>query len=118
MTIYTAADLLTGLVESLMMFMLYGTFCKKRENVPPFVYMMGLILLAIIINISNIMSDYGILNSIGMTLAFFCSFVFIQRKYKNQSGNICFKLSFDCNNRNRRFVRHSSYVQSIGCRCC
>ena len=71
MTIYAAADLLTGLAESLMMFMLYGTFCKKRENVPPFVYMMGLILLAVMINISNIMSDYGILNSMGMTLSFF-----------------------------------------------
>ena len=71
MTIYNIADFLTGIIESLMMFMLYNTFLKKRENLPAWVYGIGVIALAIMINASNTVFNYGILNAVGMIFSFF-----------------------------------------------
>jgi len=71
MTIYNIADLLTGLFESIMMFSLFETFCKKRDNIPNIWYGIGVIVLAVLINISNRIFDYGLLNSVGMSVAFF-----------------------------------------------
>lgn len=71
MTIYNFADILTGLFESMMMFSLFGTFCKKRDNISNVWYGVGTVVLAILINVSNRVFDYGILNSVGMSVAFF-----------------------------------------------
>lgn len=71
MTIYNIADILTGLFESIMMFSLFGTFCKKRDTISETWYGIGVIILAILINISNQVFNYGILNSVGMSVAFF-----------------------------------------------
>ena len=78
MTIYTLADLMTCLIESIFMFMLYDAFCAKRENLPFYIYYVGVLVLAILINISNVVFDYGIMNSVGMTICFFVvSFLYI-----------------------------------------
>ena len=64
MTIYNVADILTGLFESIMMFSLYGTFCKKRENISKWGYAIGVIVLAVLVNVSNLLSGYGILTAV------------------------------------------------------
>ena len=71
MTIYTFANILTGLIEAVMVFLLFGTFCAKRENIPVWVYWIGIILLTTLINLSNTVFNYGILNAVGMSAAFF-----------------------------------------------
>lgn len=71
MTIYNIADILTGLVEAVMMIMLCGTFCKKRDNIPIGAYVIGVVAVAAIINISNAMFNFGMLNVVIMILSFF-----------------------------------------------
>ena len=71
MTIYTFATILTGLIDAVMVFLLLGTFCAKRENIPVWVYWIGIILLTTLINLSNTVFNYGILNAVGMSAAFF-----------------------------------------------
>lgn len=64
--IYTVADILTGLIESVMVFLLCGIFCNKRESLPDWGYGIGIFLLAVMINVSNAIFHYGILNAIGV----------------------------------------------------
>ena len=71
MTIYTFANILTGLIEAVMVFLLFGTFCAKRESIPVWVYWIGVVLLTVLINLSNTVFNYGILNAAGMSAAFF-----------------------------------------------
>ncbi len=71
MTIYSIADILTGLIEAIMMFMLCESFCKRRENLPYWVYIVGILMLTVMINISNNFFDFGMLNVVGMILSFF-----------------------------------------------
>ncbi|MCD8049649.1 MAG: hypothetical protein LUG52_08650 [Clostridia bacterium] len=71
MTIYDAADILTGLFAAVMMVSLYNTFFEKRGGVPGWVYTAGVFLLAALINVSNQIFKYGILNALGMILSFF-----------------------------------------------
>ena len=47
-----------------------STFFKKRENLPMWVYGVGVIVLSIMINISNTAFDYGILNAAAMIFSF------------------------------------------------
>lgn len=85
MTIYNIADILTGLFEAIMMFSLFGTFFIKRDIMPKWIYALGILVLAILINISNYLTNYGISNAIGMILSFFAmSFLY--------KGNILIKL--------------------------
>lgn len=72
MTIFEAADFLTGVFEAIMVFMLFETFCLKRDNIPSWIYGIGIFFLMILINISNGVFSYGILNAVGMSLSFFC----------------------------------------------
>lgn len=71
MTIYNIADMLTGLIEAVMVFLLFETFCAKRESIPVWVYWIGIVLLTVLINLSNTVFNYGILNAAGMSAAFF-----------------------------------------------
>lgn len=71
MTIFSIADMLTGLVEAVMMIMLCGTFCKKRKNSNFGVYFVGVIAVAVAINISNAIFNFGMLNVVMMILSFF-----------------------------------------------
>ena len=71
MNIYNVADLLTGLIESIMMLMLCETFCRERKNLSFGIYAAAAIATAITINVSNEIFNFGILNIVLMTLAFF-----------------------------------------------
>lgn len=71
MNIYNVADLLTGLIESIMMLMLCETFCRERKNLSFGIYASAAIATAITINVSNEIFNFGILNIVLMTLAFF-----------------------------------------------
>ena len=42
MIIYIA-DFFTGIIEAMMMFMLYNTFCVKKDFIPNWVYNVGII---------------------------------------------------------------------------
>ena len=70
MTIYQIADILTGLVESIMMFTLFGTFCSKREQIADWVYVIAILILTLLINVSNYFFHSGLLNAVGMCTAF------------------------------------------------
>lgn len=77
MTIYNISDFLTGFIEAFMVFILYNTFCKKREYLPPWVYVFGIIALTFMINISNTLFNFGIFNVIAMILfSFAVSFLY------------------------------------------
>ena len=71
MTIYNIANVLTCLAETITAFRLYETFCEKREGFTPWIYGLGIIALTIMINLSNVLFGYGILNAVGMAVAFF-----------------------------------------------
>lgn len=71
MTIYNIANVLTCLTETITAFRLYETFCEKREGFTPWIYRFGIIALTIMINLSNVLFGYGILNAVGMAVAFF-----------------------------------------------
>ncbi len=77
MMILSFADILTGVVEALLMLMLCTTFCTKRDNLPLWIYCVSVILVSAVINISNVIFNFGMLNVIVMILAFFAlSFLF------------------------------------------
>lgn len=77
MTIYNLSDFLTGFVESFMIFMLYNTFLKKRECLPKWVYVLGVVALTFMINASNLLFDFGILNVFAMIVfSFAMSFLY------------------------------------------
>lgn len=71
MNIYNVADLLTGLVEAIMMIMLCETFCIKRKNLSFGIYAMAVIAVTVMINISNKVFNFGMLNVVIMILSFF-----------------------------------------------
>lgn len=71
MTIYTIANLLTGFIESLMMFMICEAFCKRKPDLPMWAYVAGVIAAAIVVDVSNAVFRYGIINGAIMILAFF-----------------------------------------------
>jgi len=85
MTIFSVADVLTGVIEALLMLMLCTTFCAKRENLPLWIYFASVILVSTVINISNMIFNFGMLNVVVMILAFFA-----QRQDNNESNNISF----------------------------
>lgn len=88
MTIYAAADYFTCVIESVMMFMLYGTFLRKRESLPRWVYAAGAALLALLITISNKFSGNGIIKRRRRAGLIFCGLVSIPRKHEDEGGNI------------------------------
>ena len=71
MTIYNIANVLTGLIEAIMMIMLCEAFCTKRDNLPSWAYGVGVIALTAMINISNTFFNFGMLNVVVMILSFF-----------------------------------------------
>ena len=53
MIIYTIANLLTGFIEALMMFMICEAFCKRKSDLPMWAYVAGVIAAAIVVDVSN-----------------------------------------------------------------
>lgn len=77
MTIYNFADIFTGFVEAVMLFMFCGSFGKKREGLPMWLSIVGTVVLAALINISNSVFSYGALNTLCMILSMFAvSFIY------------------------------------------
>lgn len=62
MIIYEIANLLTGLFEAIMAFMLFNNYMIQRDNMPKFVYPIAVIFLASGIDAINTIFNYGILN--------------------------------------------------------
>ncbi len=82
MSIYNIADIMTCFVESIMMFMLYDTFCQKKDDLSLRTYVVGVITLMLMINISNTLFSFGIFNVLGMIGSFFVmSFLYEGKMY-------------------------------------
>ena len=71
--IVSVANFLTGLIESIMMFMLFNTFFTKRDCIPRWIYTFGIIVLAIMIYVSNTLFGYELLNIAVIVLLFFAA---------------------------------------------
>ena len=71
--IVSVANFLTGLIESIMMFMLFNTFFTKRDCIPRWIYTVGIIVLAIMIYVSNTLFGYELLNISVIVLLFFAA---------------------------------------------
>lgn len=77
MRIYDIANVFTGFIETVILFKLYNAFCGRTEKFSATIYTGGIIAIAIIINICNVYFSYGILNAVGMLVAFLVpSFLF------------------------------------------
>ena len=71
--IVSVANFFTGIIESIMMFMLFNTFFTKRDCIPRWVYTVGIIVLAIMIYVSNTLFGYELLNISVIVLLFFAA---------------------------------------------
>lgn len=71
MNIYSVADAVTCIVEACIMFMLMETFCQRRQAISNWIYGLGVGVLAILINISNHIFNFDILNAVGMSISIF-----------------------------------------------
>lgn len=80
MIIYTIANLLTGFIEALMMFMLCEAFFKRKPGMPLWAYVLGVLAITVIIDTSNIVFSYSILNGAIMICAFFAlTFLYVTK---------------------------------------
>ncbi len=71
--IYVIADMMTGVIEAIILFMLLDAFCLKRENLNIWVYYIGIGVLAILINLCNSIFNVGLISIISMPIVYFCS---------------------------------------------
>ena len=62
MTIYSIVDYLTGLFDSVIIFMIFDNYMERRKVLPSYIYILGICLLTVGINISNNIFGFGILN--------------------------------------------------------
>ena len=77
MTIYNFANIFTGIIEAILLFKMYETFCEKNKRFSSALYIIGFAGLAVVINICNLFFNYGVLNAVGMAVAFLIpSFLF------------------------------------------
>lgn len=77
MNIYDAADMMTGLFEAYYLFLLFETFLSRRTSVPTYVYYAGAILLAVLIDVCNLLFLMSAVNILAMgAAAFAVSFVY------------------------------------------
>lgn len=97
MSIYSVVSVLTGLFESIVVFMLFDTYLERR-SLPKWVYWAGVLALTVMINISNWLFQSGFLNIIGMVVSFFIVSLLYRRDLKTQSilSVICFLLMAGC----------------------
>lgn len=83
MSIYSVVSVLTGLFESIVVFMLFDTYLERR-SFPKWVYWAGIVALTVMINISNALFDSSIFNLLGMTVLFFFASMLYKRNIKTQ----------------------------------
>lgn len=70
MTIFNLADILTGVIEAVILFKMYEAFCEKNKKFSPWLYVISIIIVAVMINISNAFFNYGIINVAVMVISF------------------------------------------------
>lgn len=71
------SDILSILVEAIVVFTMYNSFFEKKENYPKWSYGIGILILALLIGISNSVFEFGTLNVIVMILlSFSVSFMY------------------------------------------
>lgn len=74
---YKISLLMTGAIESIMTFILFGSLMKKRRFISQYVYMIGVFAFAALIDISNYKFSSSIVNiSVIILGAFFMSFLY------------------------------------------
>lgn len=78
--IYDFAKILTGLIETMALFKVYDTFCERKEGVSSWGYFIGVMAFTVLINISNVIFSYGILNAVGMLAVFLLASIFYNGK--------------------------------------
>lgn len=83
MSIYSVVSVLTGLFESIVVFMLFDTYLERR-SFPKWVYWAGIVALTVMVNISNALFDSSIFNLLGMTVLFFFASMLYKRNIKTQ----------------------------------
>ena len=71
MTVFDFADALTPFIESLMFFMLFEAFLKRRETLPIWSYGAGGLILAALIALSNHILLFTFSNAIFITCSAF-----------------------------------------------
>lgn len=85
MNINLIVNFFTVITEVTTMFMLYDTFCKKRENFNFLIYTLGYVILTLLVSISNYAFDYSILNFLGMVFSFFVISFFYKCSIKTRA---------------------------------
>lgn len=78
--IYNFAKILTGLIETMALFKVYDTFCERKEVLSSWGYFIGVMVFTVLINISNLIFSYGILNAVGMLAVFLLASIFYNGK--------------------------------------
>lgn len=77
MTIYNFANIFTGFIEAILLFRMYETFFEKNKKFSALLYVIGFFEIVAAINFCNVLFKYGILNAVGMAVAFLIpSFLF------------------------------------------
>lgn len=77
MNIYSIVDYMTGLLESYFIFLLFGTFLKRRDSLNTIIYIAGIVVLTCIVDISNAFLPITLLNLSAITAAqFIISFLY------------------------------------------
>lgn len=82
--IYTLADIATGLFESIVTFMFFSTFLKKRESLNNWIYALGVIGLTVFINLSNLLFNFGFLNVLFIIFLTFIASVLYEGNIKTK----------------------------------
>lgn len=78
MSIYDLTDMLTGLFEAIVAFMLFDNYMSRRRGFNKYIYALGVIALTIGINISNGIFDISVLNILCIILfTFLMSLLFM-----------------------------------------
>lgn len=73
MTVYSIADILTCMVESIAAFIIFNTYFKLRSNLPRWLPWIGMIVLAGLIYVSNRFFSFGSLNVVCIILFSFAA---------------------------------------------
>ena len=73
MDIYVLANWFTGFIEAFCMFNICDTFLKRRENINQYIYILSVICIGILINISNALFSITLVN---ISLIVFLCFLF------------------------------------------
>lgn len=72
MNIYNISGFVTGIIEAFAVLMIFDNFLARRQTFKPWTYIAGAVLLALAINLSNVIFKIGTLNVILMLVVVFC----------------------------------------------